>query len=85
MTPEHTFLQRDGKTVASIQSTATGDDAWIPHAWVDAIDRTIETAMALGVAVTWVSSIRFPSTGAWAASLILAERFSRCADRFQHE
>ena len=35
-TPDHTFLQFDGKTVASIQSIASGHDEWIPHVCVDA-------------------------------------------------
>ena len=47
-TPDHTFLQFDGKTVASMQTVADGRDVWIPHACVDALERTIEAAKALG-------------------------------------
>lgn len=47
-TPHHTFLQFDGKTVASMQRIASGHDAWVPHVCVDALERTIEAATALG-------------------------------------
>jgi predicted enzyme related to lactoylglutathione lyase len=47
-TPDHTFLQFEGKTVASIQSVASGLDAWIPHVCVDALEQAIEAATALG-------------------------------------
>ena len=47
-TPDHTFLQLDGKTVASIQRIDSGPDAWIPHVCVEALERSIETATALG-------------------------------------
>jgi predicted enzyme related to lactoylglutathione lyase len=56
-TGEHTFLQCDGKTVASIQSIASGHDAWIPHVCVDAIDRTIETATTLGATLLDVTNV----------------------------
>ena len=47
-TRKHIFLQCHGKTVASIQSIASGHDAWIPHVRVDSINPTIERATALG-------------------------------------
>jgi len=56
-TPEHTFLQCDGKTVASIQSIPGGHDAWIPHVCVDALDRTIDTATALGATLLDVTHV----------------------------
>jgi predicted enzyme related to lactoylglutathione lyase len=56
-TPDHTFLQSDGRTIASIQSIASGRDAWIPHVCVDALERTIETAAALGATVVEVTDI----------------------------
>jgi predicted enzyme related to lactoylglutathione lyase len=57
VTPEHTFFQLDGKTVASIQSTATGHDAWIPHVCVDALEQAIEAATALGATLLDVTNV----------------------------
>ncbi len=56
-TPDHTFLQIDGKTVASIQSIASGHDAWVPHVCVDALERTIEAATALGATLLDVTNV----------------------------
>jgi predicted enzyme related to lactoylglutathione lyase len=56
-TPEHTFLQSGGKTVASIQSIPSGHDAWIPHVRVDALDGTIDTATALGATLLDVTTV----------------------------
>ena len=56
-TPDHTFLQFDGKTVASIQSIASGHDAWIPHVCVDALERTTEAATALGATLLNVTDV----------------------------
>jgi len=56
-TAEHTFLQCGGTTVASIQSIPSGHDAWIPHVSVDALDRTIDTATALGATLLDVTTV----------------------------
>jgi predicted enzyme related to lactoylglutathione lyase len=56
-TPEHTFLQCGGKIVASMQSIPRGHDAWIPHVCVDALDRTIDTATALGATLLDVTTV----------------------------
>jgi len=56
-TPDHTFLQFEGKTVASIQSIASGHDAWIPHVCVDALERTTEAATALGATLLNVTDV----------------------------
>jgi len=56
-TPEHTFLRCGGKTVASIQSIPSGHDAWIPHVFVDALDRTIDMATALGATLLDVTTV----------------------------
>jgi hypothetical protein len=56
-TPDHTFFQFGGKTVASMQTIASGRDAWVPHVCVDAIDRTIETATALGATLLDVTNV----------------------------
>jgi predicted enzyme related to lactoylglutathione lyase len=56
-TSDHTFLQFDGKTVASIQRVASGRDAWVPHVSVDALERTIEAAMALGATLVDVTDV----------------------------
>ena len=55
--PDHTFLQFDGRTVASIQSIANGHDAWIPHVCVDALERTTEAATALGATLLNVTEV----------------------------
>ena len=56
-TPDHTFLQFDGKTVASIQRITSGHDVWIPHVRVDALDRTIEAAAALEATLLDVTDV----------------------------
>ena len=56
-TPDHTFLQFDGKTVASIQTIASGHDAWIPHVCVDALEQTTEAAKALGATLLNVTDV----------------------------
>jgi uncharacterized protein len=56
-TPDHIFFQSGGKTVASMQTMASGRDAWIPQVRVDAFDRTIETATALGATLLDVSNV----------------------------
>ena len=56
-TPYHTFLQFDGRTVASIQSIAGGHDAWIPHVCVDTLEPTTEAAMALGGTLLSVTDV----------------------------
>jgi predicted enzyme related to lactoylglutathione lyase len=57
VTPDHTFLQFDGKTVASIQSIVSGRDVWIPHVCVDALEPTIEAATALGGTLRGVTNV----------------------------
>ena len=56
-TPDHIFLQLDGKTVASIQTIAGGRDMWIPHVCVDALERTTEAATALGATLLNVTDV----------------------------
>ena len=55
--PGHTFLQHDGRIVASIQTVASGRDAWIPHVCVDALERTTEAAKALGATLLNVTDV----------------------------
>jgi len=56
--PDHIFFQSGGKTVASMQTTiASGRDAWVPHVRVDALDRTIDTATALGATLLDVTNV----------------------------
>ena len=55
--PGHTFMQCDGKTVASIQSIASGHDAWVPHVCVDVLEPTIEAATALGATLVDVTHV----------------------------
>jgi uncharacterized protein len=56
-TSDHTFLQFGGKTVASLQRVASGHDAWVPHVAVDALERTIEAATALGATLLDVTDV----------------------------
>jgi predicted enzyme related to lactoylglutathione lyase len=55
--PDHTFLQFEGKTVASIQGIASGHDAWVPHVCVDSLERTIEAATTLGATLVDVTNV----------------------------
>jgi predicted enzyme related to lactoylglutathione lyase len=56
-TPDHTFFQCGGKTVASMQTSAGGRDAWVPHVCVDALEQTIEAATALGATLLDVTNV----------------------------
>ena len=56
-TSDHTFLQFDGKTVASIQRVASGRDAWVPHVSVESLERAIEAAKALGATLVDVTNV----------------------------
>ena len=56
-TSDHTFLQFDGRIVASIQRITSGHDAWIPHVCVDALEPTIEAATALGATLLEVTNV----------------------------
>ena len=47
-TSDHTFLQVEGKTVASMQRISSGTAAWVPHVAVDDLEQTIAAAIALG-------------------------------------
>jgi len=40
----HTFFQSGGKTVASMQTSASGRDACVPHVCVCVLERTTEAA-----------------------------------------
>jgi hypothetical protein len=55
--PEHTFFQSGGKTVASMQTSGSGRDAWIPHVCVDTLDQTIAAATTLGATVLEVTTV----------------------------
>ncbi len=56
-TADHTFLQFDGKTVASVQRITSGHDAWIPHVRVEMLERTIEEATALGATLVETTNV----------------------------
>jgi predicted enzyme related to lactoylglutathione lyase len=56
-TPDHIFFQSGGKTVASMQTIASGRDAWIPHVCVDAREQTIEVATVLGATLLDVTNV----------------------------
>jgi predicted enzyme related to lactoylglutathione lyase len=45
---DHTFLQNQGKTVASIHQTPAFPQAWIPHVLVEDVEATAQTVTALG-------------------------------------
>jgi len=44
----HTFLQYDGKTVASIHRIENGKDEWVPHVLVERIETAVADATQLG-------------------------------------
>jgi uncharacterized protein len=56
-TPDHTFFLSDGQIVTSLQRIAKGEDAWVPHVCVDALERTIEAATALGATLLDVTDV----------------------------
>jgi predicted enzyme related to lactoylglutathione lyase len=53
----HRLLEFEGKTVASVQPVADGNDLWVPHISVESAERTTADALSLGATLVDVADV----------------------------